>query len=321
MIKKIVFQLMILLIVLIVGFTASFVSAQDLPYLKTITFEAGVEFSPDNGTFTYTYTVTNPSTNKGDIWSIEIDISKPTGGTELSKEGLVNGPGYLEHTSQAIAEQTIPGITTVPMIPVGLSSPPDWSSGLSVVGTAGWGSSDDALFLPGQTLNDFLMTSRGLPGIRAFKVEPYLDVDLLAEAGFLIYPESNEDLEKYKKDLKTPEDSVSVKGKTIGPTAPPANFVAIDFLSYLVDLKHQAFELGWITNKGVENSLDAKLDQVKAKLQAGDTKTASNLLNAFLNELDAQGCESYDNCPKGKHLTPEAWGLLYFNGEYLLERL
>lgn len=97
--------------------------------------------------------------------------------------------------------------------------------------------------------------------------------------------------------------------KTIGPTVPPLIFISLDFLSYLIDLKHQAFDLGWITDKGVENSLDAKLDQVKAKLQAGDTKTASNQLSAFLNEVDAQGCQNHDDCPKGKHLSPEAWGL------------
>jgi hypothetical protein len=45
------------------------------------------------------------------------------------------------------------------------------------------------------------------------------------------------------------------------------------------------------------------------------------VLNAFLNEVDAQGCSKYDGCPAGKHLLPEAWALLKFNGQYLLGKL
>ncbi|MBI5188983.1 MAG: hypothetical protein HZA07_08000, partial [Nitrospirae bacterium] len=112
-----------------------------------------------------------------------------------------------------------------------------------------------------------------------------------------------------------------IVGKTNGPTVPPADIKPIEIFNYVIDLKHQAFSLGWITNKGIENSLDVKLDNAKKKLEQGNNTAAKNILNAFINEVEAQGCKSYEDCPSGKHLTSEAYALLKYNVQYLVERL
>ncbi len=270
----------------------------ELPSVTDTNLKAEAALNGD--IYTFIYTVSSGKTNSGNILRFRIDIIKPEVGADLSCDGLVNGPRFLKHSSALILSDP----KTPKMIPVGLWSPLGWISGLDVFGQAGWGG---AILKPGETLSGFTMTSRGLPGLRDFRIEPEL-----------IPPPEGEITREQIKEVK---DKVAFKGKTLSPTAPPANFVALDFLTYLIDLKHQAAGLGWITNPGVEDSLDVKLDQVKAKLQAGDTKTAANQLSAFLNEVSAQGCESYDNCPTGKHLLPEAWGLLYFNGKYLLDKL
>ncbi|MBI5559914.1 MAG: hypothetical protein HY883_01390, partial [Deltaproteobacteria bacterium] len=106
-----------------------------------------------------------------------------------------------------------------------------------------------------------------------------------------------------------------------GPTAPPLDFEPLDFLDYIISMKHEAFTLGWIKNAGIENSLDKKLESAKKSLEKGSTISAKNILSAFINEVEAQGCATYENCPEGKHLTPEAWALLKYNVEYLMERL
>ncbi|MBI5380030.1 MAG: hypothetical protein HZA23_07780 [Nitrospirae bacterium] len=103
-----------------------------------------------------------------------------------------------------------------------------------------------------------------------------------------------------------------VVGRTIGPVQPPATFIPLVFLDYLVSLKREAFSLGWIKNKGLEQSLDAKLESARAALQRGQPKTAQNALGALLNEVEAQ---------QGKGLTGEAYGLLNYNVQYLIERL
>ena len=104
----------------------------------------------------------------------------------------------------------------------------------------------------------------------------------------------------------------TVQRKTLGPKDPPEDFVATTFIDTLISYKHQALELGWITNQGVDNSLDKKLENAKKQLEKGKTKTALNHLNAFLNEVEAQ---------KDKHLSSEAYALLKFNAEYLIKRL
>ncbi|MEZ4414829.1 MAG: hypothetical protein R3E10_03680 [Gemmatimonadota bacterium] len=66
--------------------------------------------------------------------------------------------------------------------------------------------------------------------------------------------------------------------------------------------------LGWITNQGVCNSLQVKLDAVAANLAAGNPTAASNELVAFANELDALNV---------KFISPEAYWMLKVNAEYL----
>jgi hypothetical protein len=51
---------------------------------------------------------------------------------------------------------------------------------------------------------------------------------------------------------------------------------------------------------------------VRRQLERGNTNPDRGSLQAFLNEVDAQ---------KDKQLSSEAWALLWFNGQYLLERL
>jgi hypothetical protein len=144
----------------------------ELPNISNTQLKAKVTFA-EEGIYTYSYTLVSGSANTGKIFFLDIDIKQPQGGVELSGEGIINGPHYLQHASAQILSES----TTPKMIPVGLWSPPNWISGLNVFGEAGWGG---ALLQPGVTLNGFQMTSRGIPSIRDFKIEPQL-VPPLAE--------------------------------------------------------------------------------------------------------------------------------------------
>lgn len=278
---------------------------ESLPILKNVEFKATVRLAA-SGVYTYAYSLTNPATNTGEIWAIDIDITAPSGGQNVGADGVVNGPRYRRQSSELVLSEI-----GRPLIPVGLFSPPDWTAGLSIGGTAGWGASDEPFLIhPGKSLSGFQLTSRGLPGIRAVQIDPYFKQTPVDEA-------TDEDVER----VDAIEKAIVVTQQTIGPTAPPAVFITLEFITYLEDLKHQAQGIGWITNDGVVKSLDVKLDQVRKHLQAGSTKTAGNVLQAFMNEVSAQGCATHEVCPPGKHLTPEASGLLYFNAQYLLDHL
>lgn len=69
--------------------------------------------------------------------------------------------------------------------------------------------------------------------------------------------------------------------------------VTIEALRHCV---HHALEAGHITNVGVANSLFAKLDAAQASLNRGNTHTAINQLQAFINAVGAQA---------GKHIVSE----------------
>ena len=112
--------------------------------------------------------------------------------------------------------------------------------------------------------------------------------------------------------MKTLDEKVKWTGKTVGPEAPPKVFVADDFLTNLIALKDQSLSLGWIKEKGIAMSLDAKLNEARRKIAKGDFDDAKHVLHSFLNEVHAQN---------GKHITSEAYALLYFNAKYLIDHL
>jgi hypothetical protein len=254
--------------------------------------------------FAYSFTVSNPSSNTGSVWLFGIEIQKPSGGVVLSGDGLVNDSGYFVNTSQQILKESGDAL-----IPVGLQTPPNWDSGLSQAGRADWTASDAAYFIrPGASSGGFQLSSRGLPGIRTATVQAYLDVDTLPIAP----PANAADIGRYAADLAALQSKATVKVVTIGPTAPPITFNAPNFLATIISYKEQAFQHGWIRGNGIGISLDAKLNASSASLARDDNKTAANVLNALLNEVDAQA---------GKQLSPEAAALLKFNTQYLISKI
>lgn len=78
------------------------------------------------------------------------------------------------------------------------------------------------------------------------------------------------------------------------------------------DLDRVCDDLGWITNRGICRSLQAKLDAASRAVTRGRAGAARGSLNAFLNELDAQ---------RGKHVDVRAHALLSVGAAFLLEGL
>jgi len=183
-----------------------------------------------------------------------------------------------------------------------ISSPDLWRGTRSATRQAVmWFSRDSTKdILPGQNLDGFRILCNGLPGIATFYVEGFVPVP---EFPYGQTPDSVIGNDVFEN---------SFKGKTLAPKDPPVHFVHLAFLDTLISYKHQAYNLGWITNKGILNSLDQKLDNARKQLERGNNKAAKNVLEAFIDEVEAQ---------KGKHLSSEAYALLKFNAEYLISKL
>lgn len=308
------FRNLIVIIFLCNLFPADIHAQENLPVLKDVLVESTVKFDKNTKLYEYSYFISNPAMNTGNIYYIEIDISTLPQSQELSADGLIihkgtsrKGKILMSSFKEELADYG--SRMQKPIVPVGIQPPTGWDSGISVIGTANWGAGDNNLLMPGQSLTGFLIKSRGIPAIREIAIQPW----------WVLFVEdaSDEDVERSEKVKK----EIAFYTKTIGPTAPPADFKPVEFLDYIINIKHEAALLGWIKNKGIEQSLDAKLENAKKKITQGKTNTAKEILKAFINEVEAQGCPSYEDCPPGKHLTSEAYALLVYNTWYLIEQL
>jgi len=181
-----------------------------------------------------------------------------------------------------------------------LESPEGWSvlkpKDTSIIS---WGAKDTSAFIrPGHQLGGFRIVSHELPMVGTYYVQGYFPTPVVESE-----PDSVIGGSFYEN---------SKKGQTLVPMNDTDPFMPFTFLDRICTYQQQAYDLGWISNQGVFNSLRVKLNNAKEQLEKGQIHTVSNLLNAYINELDAQ---------KEKHLTDEAYGLLKFNSEYLVEKL
>lgn len=96
----------------------------------------------------------------------------------------------------------------------------------------------------------------------------------------------------------------AVDGYFISITEPTVNS--------LIRLVQNSFDSSSIDDEGVRTALLSKLSAARTKIETGQTKTAENLLKAFLNQVSAQS---------GKHITPEVADILIKSAEYILSQL
>jgi hypothetical protein len=104
----------------------------------------------------------------------------------------------------------------------------------------------------------------------------------------------------------------SKKGYTITPTYPPSLFIALDFLDTIISYNQRSLEFSWITNQTTTNKYDSLFNTAKTQLQQNNNNAARTTLQTALQEVRV---DSTDN------LTSEAYALLKYNTEYLLENL
>ena len=152
---------------------------------------------------------------------------------------------------------------------------------------------------PGQTLSGYSVESMNPPGVVDFFAYGFRKLRTVEEAEANPYPVGHSSLDD------------AFRGKTIGPVI-VTDTSSGGLIDRLIVLKDSMPGFGWITNQGIINSLNAKLSAAKGSIARGNHKTASDQLNAFINELNAQ---------KGKQVNATAWALLRANAEFLIHKL
>lgn len=101
-------------------------------------------------------------------------------------------------------------------------------------------------------------------------------------------------------------------GATIGPRDMMNPFVPLDFIDTLLNYNTRSFELGWITNQTTADKYDILFSTAKTQLQQNNNNAVRATLQTVLQEVDI---DSTNN------LTSEAYALLRYNTEYLIEKL
>jgi hypothetical protein len=104
----------------------------------------------------------------------------------------------------------------------------------------------------------------------------------------------------------------SFNGVTICGTNPPDPFAPSDFLDTLLNFNQRSSEIGWITNQTTTDKYDSLFNITKTQLQQNNNNAARTTLQTVLQEVDI---DSTNN------LTSEAYALLRYNTEYLLEQI
>ena len=87
------------------------------------------------------------------------------------------------------------------------------------------------------------------------------------------------------------------------PAGTAKRFITTSSLKQDITLSRK---IGWIDNDGIMNSLLKKVEAIEASIAKGNKTAAKNQLNAFINEVRAQSCESESefvfDCTSGKHI-------------------
>ena len=112
----------------------------------------------------------------------------------------------------------------------------------------------------------------------------------------------------------------SFKGATVGPKPRPRDIVPVEFLNFLITLVHDSRQAGWIREEEEKRELLKILLKAKRRLEANEPAKSAKRIKKFLKEVREEGCQDF-RCPKKKALTSEAFALLFFNGQFLADRL
>lgn len=124
---------------LVTSIQAEQVGLMPIPVLQDVQVKAHVVFDTGTGLYTYSYSITNPATNTGEIWTIDIDISQPPNTLNLSSAGLTIPFGV---NTLAFDEVLAMRRNPAPMIPVGMQMPSGWDGGVGPTGLADFTSGD-----------------------------------------------------------------------------------------------------------------------------------------------------------------------------------
>ena len=173
-----------------------------------------------------------------------------------------------------------------------------WGNSYGIRAIVSWGSDSLHRIAPGTSLGGFGLVASGLPAIQTYYAQGWFPVPMV-------------DVEP---DSIVNGDMIGnmINGRTVGPVTPPAPFNGLNFLDTIKSYINQSRPLGWITNQTTADKYTRLIDSARSNLQANNRGVTKAKLDSVLVNANADSSST---------LTSEAYALLRFNTEYVLNKL
>ncbi len=289
---------------------ASAVGLMPTPILKNARITADAAFDQVAGTYTYSYTVSNPASNTGEIWDIKIDVSADasTNGMANRTWGLTLPSGIVrEDFATALSDRVATNnhlsepwpLQVQTIVPFGANVPPGWFGDLGIDSIVSFTSDDNTPNIaPGSKLGGFQLISYGAPTIRNVQLIPLwmhivVDHDATSEADLLAAGQVERDIIFHTVSL--------------GPSG--VSYGTFAHWNQLRDDLVRAIQLGWIIDPALATSLTTQLATARQAMDAKDSFTAKTLLRPLLDTISK-------SLPTQR--TSEGYALVYLNVQSLI---
>jgi hypothetical protein len=253
-----------------------------IPTLQGVQVQEETSFDPATQRYKYSYTVSNPASNTGQIWNILVDLTttipRSSGSPVFDSSGLTIPKGGVglkpfDHEVADFSPLALPAGMTV--VPFGQQVPPGWNGGLRRDGFAYFSSSGPEVeILPGQTLSGFTLLGPGMPMVRKMKVRPYWTY---------VVPDVHKTDPQEQIAAAKVEQTITFHTVTLGPSAQtPGSF---GHWNQLRDDLNQAIQLGWISDQSLATTLVTQLASARQALDAQDGTLAKSRLQTLIQTI------------------------------------
>ncbi|MBY0247959.1 MAG: hypothetical protein K2Q17_09845 [Nitrospiraceae bacterium] len=253
------------------------------PTLTGVQTRAAVTFDPTSQIYSYNYTVTNPSSNTGQIWMITVDattkfprafvpafdstdLTIPYGISTLSFDDMVSPISPLD----------LP-VSSGYLVAFGQQVPAGWSGGLTKTGLAQFWSLDDTPNVgPGGSISGLILRSRGLPTLKTTEAVPFWNLVLNSEG------DSTPEIEQASEQIR---QTIVFRARTLGPSGVTAG--TFGHWEQLQDDLNQTIQLGWIPDLTLANALVTQLASARQAVEAQDGTLAKTRLNTLIQTISS----------------------------------
>lgn len=278
--------------------------------LSDVEVRSSVIPSDPSGNYGFAYRVSSGPSSVENVWSLEIDVSRPASALYIPSQGLVIA-GAPQAASRPLADYAADlGLVLSDVVPVGCEPPVAWGCALTTTSLMRFAMFDLAdSIAPGAGLSGFTIKSPALPAILDSVVRPYFVYQIQGDFA----QESDSEAAELAKIGR------AWTAKTLGPRPPPRIPDLPAFVAALNADVTQARSLDWISTDARADSIKAQLLSIENALLDGRLTDAQAETDVLVADVASTSCTTI-SCT-GQSISSEGYALITFNAEYARSKM